>query len=344
MKLSEILKGRLPIYLLFWAVSFYVCLRLFSRTDEIRFVDVIYTFLFHIPFVFAVTFHSSHLMKHFLAKRRFYFYGSALFNLFFATYFLYQLTFDPIAGWLFPDYYLVGVYSLAEIFGFTLIYLLLSSSLEFSRSWFSGIKAKTRVAELESEKSATELNALKAQVNPHFLFNSLNAIYGESLKGSVKTPNMILQLSDMLRYVLDKMEADSVPLKEEVDYLQNYVDMQMNRLNHPEKVQFNLMGELNGYKISPLLLINFIENCFKHADLQNESGFIRITIRVQNGSLKLNTQNTTRDQRDEVEQHSELGIDNARKRLELAYPNAYTLDISEDEQLFEINLNIDLNT
>jgi LytS/YehU family sensor histidine kinase len=153
---------------------------------------------------------------------------------------------------------------------------------------------------------------------------------------------MILQLSDMLRYVLDKMEAESVPLKEEVAYLQNYVDMQKNRLNDPQKVRFNIVGNMNGYAISPLLLINFLENCFKHADLQKDSGFIRMNLSLNDRHLKLTTRNTIRGQIDDVEESSGLGIENARKRLELAYPNAYSLDISEDNQHYEINLNIDL--
>ena len=342
MTFSKLFKGRLPMYLLFWAVSFYVCLEVFSRTDEIRLIDVIYTFLFHVPMVYAVTLHSGHLIKNFLAKGKYWLYGLMLFFLFASTYFLYKFTFEFLSGWIFPDFFLVGVYTGLELGGFVLIYLVLSSSLEFSRTWFSEINARTRVAELESEKTSTELKALRAQVNPHFLFNSLNAIYGESLKGSDKTPKMILQLSDMLRYVLDKMEAESVPLKEEVAYLQNYVDMQKNRLNDPQKVRFNIVGNMNGYAISPLLLINFLENCFKHADLQKDSGFIRMNLSLNDRHLKLTTRNTIRGQIDDVEESSGLGIENARKRLELAYPNAYSLDISEDNQHYEINLNIDL--
>ncbi|MFN1835116.1 sensor histidine kinase [Balneola sp. MJW-20] len=342
MQFSKIFNGRLLMYLIFWAVSFYVCLELFSRNNEIQLIDVIYAFLFHIPMVFAVTVHSLHHIQNFLAKQRFLVYGFMLFFLVIATFFLYEFTFGPLSKWLFPDFYLVGVFSPAEVLGFTLIYLILSSSLEFSRTWFGEIKARTRVAELETEKTLSELKALRAQVNPHFLFNSLNAIYGESLKGSDKTPKLILQLSDMLRYVLDKMDLDKVPLEEEVTYLKNYIDMQKRRLDHPEKVQFNVVGEIAENEISPLLLINFLENCFKHADLQDVNGFITIDLRVNDGSLELSTRNTILKQIDTLDSGTGLGIGNAQKRLELAYPDAYTLNLSDDGTLYELNLRMNL--
>lgn len=344
MKFSKIFNGRLLMYLIFWAVSFYVCLELFSRNNEIQIIDVIYTFLFHIPMFFAVSVHSGHLIKNFLAKRRFVLYGLMLIFLLASTFFLYKFTFSTLSGWIFADFYLVGVYHPAEILGFTLIYLILSSSLEFSRSWFGAIQSRARIAELETEKTETELKALRAQVNPHFLFNSLNAIYSEALKRSEKTPNLILQLSDMLRYVLDKLDVAQVPLEEEFAYLQNYINMQKQRLNHPEKVQFNTIGDLSSYKISPLLLINFIENCFKHAELQSERGFITIDIRLKEGMLHLKTRNTIREQIDEISQYSGLGIGNAKKRLEMVYAGNYELTVSDDGEIYETNLNIKLRS
>lgn len=345
MKISKSVKQKGLSYLVFWAVSFYIGLEVFSFSDDYRTIDVIYTFLFHIPLVYAVSVHSFHLIPNFLAKSKFWVYGLILIiGLYGSTIPLYTLTFDVFAGWLFPDYYLVGVFTRLEFIGIVTLYLILSSSLEFGQSWFSSLKAKSRIIELESQKAASELKVLRAQVNPHFLFNSLNTIYNEALKKSDKAPNMILKLSDLLRYVLDKMEKDLVPLKEELAYLQNYVDMQLVRLNNPEKVTFTVKGESGSMKIAPLLLINFVENAFKHADLHSKDGFVTIQIHLKNRTLELTSKNKIRDRSGEVDKDSNgMGIENARRRLELSYPNKHTLNITNDSQLYSIHLSMELD-
>lgn len=345
MQISKSLKQKGLSYLLFWAVSFYIGLEVFSFRDDYRTIDVIYTFLFHIPLVYAVSLHSFHLIPNFLAKSKFWVYGLILIiGLYGSTIPLYTLTFDVFAGWLFPDYYLVGVFTRLEFIGIVTLYLLLSSSLEFGQSWFSSLKAKSQIIELESQKTASELKVLRAQVNPHFLFNSLNTIYNEALKKSDKAPKMILKLSELLRYVLDKMDEDRVPLKEELTYLQNYVDMQLERLNNPEKINFTVKGEPGSMKIAPLLLINFVENAFKHADLQSKDGLVSIDIRLNKGSLELTSKNKIRDRSREVEKDSNgLGIENARRRLELSYPKKHTLKINNENQQYSIHLHMELD-
>lgn len=345
MQINKSLKQKGLSYLLFWAVSFYIGLEVFSYRDEYQTIDVIYNFLFHIPLVYAVSLHSFHLIPNFLAKSKFWIYGLLLIlGLYGSTIPLYTLTFDVFAGWLFPDYYLVGVFTRLEFVGIVTLYLILSSSLEFAQTWFSSLKAKNRIIELESQKAASELKVLRAQVNPHFLFNSLNTIYNEALKKSDKAPAMILKLSDLLRYVLDKMEEDRVPLAEELSYLQNYVDMQLERLNNPEKVSFTVKGDPGSMKIAPLLLINFVENAFKHADLQSKDGLVTIDINIERGSLELNSKNKIRDRSLEVDRgNNGLGIENARRRLELSYPKKHTLEITNNNQKYSIHLYMELD-
>lgn len=333
---------KLLIYLLFWVVSFYIGLEVFSRTDEFRTIDVIYTFLFLLPFVLAVSIHSFHFIPNYLAKSRFWLYGLSLFALFGFTFSLYQISFLYLSEWFFPEYYLVGVYYPHEILGFLIFFLLISSSLEFARNWFEGLQAKSRVSELETEKVASELKALRAQVNPHFLFNSLNTIYSEALKKSDKAPKLILKLSDMLRYVVDKMEQDLVSLEEEIEYLQNFVELHKERLNDPSKVKFLIPDDFESLKIAPLLLLNFVENAFKHADLTDDKSFISIDLSIQEKQLTLNCSNSF-FQSETKNNSFGSGIENAKRRLELAYPDSHFLNIQANENTYHLELKLELD-
>lgn len=328
------------MYLVFWAVSFYAGLEVFSRTGDIRTIDVIYTFLFHLPMVFIVSIHSFHLFPNYLAKSNFWAYGITLLCLLGTVFPIYNFSFLILADWLFPGYYLVGVYEPIEVIGFGTLYLVLSSSLEFGRSWFESLRTKGKIVELESEKRVSELKALRAQVNPHFLFNSLNTIYSEALKKSDKAPALILKLSDMLRYVVDKMDQEQVSLEEEIEYLTHFVDLHKERLNEPDKVHFSSEGDFSGRQIAPLLLIIFVENCFKHADLTDKEALISIQIKQEAKELILHCKNTVYEGGTKRTKTSGTGLQNAKRRLDLAYDGNYSLDINQQENLYELTLKL----
>lgn len=327
----------------FWAISFYISLEVFSRTGEYRLIDIIYTVLFHVPMVFAVTAHSHILLPKYLAKARFMIYSIWLLALYVGTIGMYFFSFNLLSNWLFPGYYLVGIFSWVEIGGLATIYLILSASLEFGRSWFSNLQTKNKIMELESQKTASELKTLRAQIHPHFLFNSLNTIYSEALKKSEKAPGLILKLSDMLRYVVDKMEADKVSLDKEVEYLKDFVDLHKERLNEPEKVSFHADGEFEDVDIAPLLLITFVENCFKHSDLTEERSFISIELKLAGKELKMRCANTIFKDKAGSKAKPGTGIKNALRRLELVYPDRHKLKISETNDRYELILTLNLN-
>ncbi|WP_428235735.1 sensor histidine kinase [Gracilimonas sp.] len=340
MRFCKLFNKKLLMYLVFWAASFYAGLEVFSRTGDIRTIDVIYTFLFHVPLVIIVSLHAFLLIPNYLAKSRFWLYGLTLIVLLGMAYPAYNFSFLLLSDWLFPGYYLVGVYGFIEVTGFAVLYLILSSTLEFGRSWFEVLRSRNKIAELESEKRVSELKALRAQVNPHFLFNSLNTIYSEALKKSDKAPALILKLSDMLRYVVDKMDQEQVLLEEEIEYLTHFVDLHKERLNEPDKVHFSTEGDFSGRKIAPLLLIIFVENCFKHADLTDEEALISIQIKQEAKGLILHCKNTVYEKGNKEEKTSGTGLQNAKRRLDLAYGGSYSLDINQQENLYELTLKL----
>ena len=270
-------------------------------------------------------------------------YGVSFFFLLIATYFLYLFTFNELSGWLFPDYYFVAIYSSGELIGFTLIYVFAATATDIIRSWFSQQQDIARLAQLEEENKRAELQALRAQVNPHFLFNSLNTIYNEALKKTDKAPQLILKLSNMLRYVVDKMIQDKVLLEDEINYLKNFITLHKQRLNDPEKVRFDLEGNIGSQKIAPLLLINFVENCFKHADLTTDESFILIRLTVNDTDLILHCRNTMYTGSSSIPKNTGSGLQNAQRRLELAYAERHDLDISEQENVYSLKLSMKLD-
>jgi sensor histidine kinase YesM len=323
----------------FWAVSFFVLLRLFTRTGEIRTIDVIYTSLFHFPLLVGVIWNQIAL-RHFLEKglRWAYFFAFLLAVLFIIQ--IYPLTFDLLAGWIFPEYYFITVYEWYEIGGIGLIYVSLNLLLYLAKGWFKQQESVTQLAVLEEEKTSNELRALRAQINPHFLFNSLNTIYGEALKKTDKAPQLILELSDILRYVVENMSTEAVPLSDEIGYLNKFINLQKQRSEHPERIRFKAAEDPGNHSIPPLLLITFVENCFKHGSISEEGEFIHINLSVNENELILSTRNSVSGTDTLPEKGSKTGLTNARRRLELAYPGKHQLDYEQLTDEFQLTLTL----
>lgn len=203
------------------------------------------------------------------------------------------------------------------------------------------IRSQLYIEQIEKEKSANELNFLRAQFNPHFLFNSINSIYGHIDKSNKSAREMLLVFSEMLRYQLYECNVDQIELEREVNYIKNYIALQKSRMDERIKVCFNSTGINGNIKVAPLLLITFIENAFKYVGF-NESGENRVDINVdyRNGDLFFSIFNTKDTFVNRTEKSSGLGIANTRRRLELIYPDKHELQINEGEKYFEIMLTL----
>lgn len=326
---------------LFWGVSFVVLLRLFTRTEEIRTIDIIYTALFHVPLLAGVIWNQIAL-RHFLEKGKKTVYVLAFLIAVILIVQIYPFTFDLLAPLVFPDYYFITVYEWYEIGGIGLIYVSLSLLLYLAKGWFKQQESIAKLAQLKEEKTVSELQALRARINPHFLFNSLNTIYGETLKKSDKAPKLILELSDLLRYVVDHSDESTVPLKRELEYIQKFVHLQKERTNHPERIQLVIETDDENLMLPPLLLITFIENCFKHGSVSEEHDFIHISIKTEGKKLTLQTKNTINEKAFTPDQKSSLGLENARRRLDLSLPNAHSLDYESKGNEFHLALILEL--
>ncbi len=203
------------------------------------------------------------------------------------------------------------------------------------------IRSQLYIEQIEQEKAANELNFLRAQFNPHFLFNSINSIYGHIDKSNKDARGMLLVFSEMLRYQLYECNVEQIELERELNYIQNYIAMQKSRIDERITVSF-CACEINGsMKVAPLLLITFIENAFKYVGF-NECKENRIDIRLsyEDGSLVFSIFNTKDTFINHSEMASGLGIANAKRRLELLYPGKHELIINNQENSYEITLTL----
>jgi two-component system LytT family sensor kinase len=203
----------------------------------------------------------------------------------------------------------------------------------------NSFKQEKKLLAIEKEKSSAELDLLKAQINPHFFFNTLNSLYALTLKGSQQASNVVLRLSGLMHYMLYEATANKVLLADEIKYLENYISIEQMRFAERLELSFQYSGEIEGKLIAPLLLLPFVENAFKHG-IEDNSGWITINLKVAGTRLFLKVENSCTAV--SKQKGKGVGLNNVRRRLELTYPNNYQLAINQTAGTFEAELTIDL--
>jgi len=207
-----------------------------------------------------------------------------------------------------------------------------------------GLKQQVRLQEAEAKQLQTELALLKSQVNPHFFFNTLNNLYSLSLDKSERVPEVILKISDLMRYVLESSNNKKVELTHEINFIQNYLSLERLRLSANNDVKFNIAGKTDGKMIAPMLLIPFIENSFKHGvSASISSNYVLMDLKIEGNELFFSIENNKQENNKTNEQpSSKSGLKNVKRRLELLYPDQHQLDIEEKEKSYKVNLKIKL--
>ena len=339
--------GRLRIlqHLVFWIISFFILVRFFNTSNQVEKIDVIYTLIFHVSLLTGVYINLLVLIPHLLKKKKYLIYALLLIATIAGTSGFNLITFDKWIDYILPGYYFISFYDFPDILKFVVIYISLTTLLKLSKGWFMLMETNQKLMKIEQEKTKTELMALRSQINPHFLFNSLNSIYSLAMKGEKKTPGIILLLSDLMRYMLYETNDELVPLKKEVQYLENYIELQKLRSEQNANISFQIEGKVNDQKIAPLIFLPFVENSFKHGIKGDISGgYVNINFHISDRNVLLvltNNKGTV----DEVEK-SELkgiGLANARRRLELLYPGKHELNIIDSDNEFKVELKLDLS-
>lgn len=205
-------------------------------------------------------------------------------------------------------------------------------------------RLQQRMAETAKEKAEAELNFLKSQINPHFLFNSLNSVYFLIDKNNTEARESLHKFSDMLRYQLYEMKGNKIPVEREINYLKDYVDLQKLRKDDAFSVSFNCSPSVAGFSIEPLLLVPFVENAFKHVSSYAEKeNFIRFNLDRQNGQMIFSAENS-KDKERTNDTYSGIGLNNVKRRLELLYPDRHELTIKDEEKVYTVNLKIKIDS
>jgi two-component system LytT family sensor kinase len=208
---------------------------------------------------------------------------------------------------------------------------------------FDYSKLQQRMAETAKEKAEAELNFLKSQINPHFLFNSLNAVYFLIDKNNTEARNSLHKFSDMLRYQLYELNGARIPIEREVGYLKDYMDLQKLRKDHYYSVEFSSSPLVKGFSIEPLLLVPFVENAFKHISHYTEkNNFVKLDLERSNGHFRFTVINSKEPGRT-TEKHGGIGLVNVKRRLELLYPGKHTLYISDQKDEYRVELSLKLD-
>ncbi len=291
---------------------------------------------------FPVYFNLLYFIPKYLRTKKYWTYtfwviiSSAIFC-FFKVYIKLGILHDPIDEDVWEE--------ISTGFFLPIIYLSVTSFLKFYREWVNFQEVELKLKETENEKLEAELKVLKAQINPHFMFNTLNNIYSLSLDKSNLTPGIVLKLSEILSYTLYECKEDKVLVKDEIAFINNYLELEKIRIGEKADIQFVNTGIYDDLRIAPLLFMPFIENAFKHGINQRPSNpYIKIYLEFS-GDKKMRfsiKNNTNPNFTPEKSNANGIGLENAKKRLNLIYPNSHKLTISDSDDLYKVELELDL--
>ena len=246
-----------------------------------------------------------------------------------------------IDGFTHQERYLYSPRFLVQVILTTLFIVIFIGMLRFAEDWF---ELEARQKEMENEKLTAELRFLKAQVNPHFLFNTLNNLYYLAFTHSPNTTEVIEKLSQMMRYMLYDSNHPQVPLSKEIEYMENYISLEKLRLNNPIPIHFTVEGDTQTARIAPLIFITFLENAFKHGVSNNSpDSWVNISIRICGQECVYEIENSQLPVNGKVvEEKSGIGLGNVQRRLDLTYPKKYELSVDDTPDRYAVRLKLQL--
>jgi two-component system, LytTR family, sensor kinase len=331
-------------HLIFWAVSIvlFAVLLIYTRDFSLSGIDLKTAVNFFITLIFlaiSVYINILWLIPSFLKKRRFFFFiileiGNIV--LFILLNYGISLVIEEAN----PNF----LNEVIAEFILVTLFLIITTLLTFTRDSMALQDAQIRIKEAERQKIEAELRALKSQVNPHFFFNTLNSLYSLSLDKSDKAPEMILKLSDLMRYLIYETRDDLVPINKQLEFLRSYVYLEKLRSPESLELKFDIRGDHLETPADPLLFIAFVENAFKHGmKAANKHAFIRIFFDLTvAGKILFSVENNYEPKLRETGDKEGIGLANTKKRLDLLYPGRHQLAIEDDNDIFRVKLQISI--
>ena len=347
---SKLFTRRTGLHILFWiAVFAFNLLENWYYSDNKRALIELYAT--KLPLQMLVAYWVTYFqLPHYLIRKR---YGRFFVSLFISVYLTCILYvtyrvfyFEPTH----PDYFKAPLSPTYFAYFDFLKFVMYATSFYTPALIMAGIKLiriqyeeQQKRQLLEKEKLQTELSFLKSQLNPHFLFNTLNNLYMLTLKSSPQAPEVVARLSETLDYILYRCQEKFVPLKNEIQLIQNYLGLEKLRHNEHVSINFNFEGEIDSEFIAPLIMLSLVENAFKHG-INRHPGPAVVTIHllVKEEELNFTVYNSKWSDHDQSDKSNGIGLKNIQRQLELIYPNKHNMNINEQENSYFVDLKINL--
>jgi sensor histidine kinase YesM len=315
---------------------------LVDRNEQNFWFSFQYSLLSIVFYVALVYFNLFYLIPNYLTEKRFLLYIGlftssvllitslkiVLLYIFFTGYPDFQHNLLVNQPWIFVSSFFIG--------GSSTVFKIITDWVRHQRT----------LQELETQQMQSELRFLKSQINPHFLFNTLNNLYALTLRKSDKAPDIVLKLSEMMRYMLYDCNEKRVLLSKEVNYMENYLDLERLRQGKNTEITFKVVGNIEDQKIAPLMFIPFLENSFKHGLSHSISpGFVRIQLTADRHWVEFSIENNKPDvimPSHDGRKSGGIGLVNVHRRLDLLYPDHYALDIDDNPNTYRVRMKIEL--
>jgi len=337
-KIYDFVTQRIVYHSVFWVVMFFILLLLDSNNHSfltkfsVESVNVLF-------YGILVYFNLFYLIPNYLTEKKFLKYS-----------FLLTLSVVVITPIKLMVFYLIlsnaETFILGKQFLFFIASFLIVGSSTIGKIITDWVRHLREKKDLQTQTMQSELRFLKSQINPHFLFNTLNNLYALTLKKSDKAPEIVIKLSEMMRYMLYECNERRVPLQKEVNYIQNYLDLERLRQGKNVQINYKVDGKIFDQQIAPLIFIPFLENSFKHGlNTHISHGFVNILLEVEDQHIHFYIENSKSESLP-TQTHKRsggIGLVNVKRRLNIIYPNNYKLEIHDDPNTYGVELDIDLN-
>lgn len=325
-----------------WVLAFAILVFVFSKGHTPITADYIYTFGFLIVTVIPVCINFYVLIPKFLKQERYLIYLAGFILNLLVFSFLAAQNLNSILDTLFPKYFFVSYLSEANVYLTYGIILIATTLFKLTEDWFYYNTNENKLLKLQNQQIQTQLSVLRAQINPHFLFNSLNVIYAMALEKKEDIKTAIVELSDILRYVIYDSDTERVTLKDELELLKNYISFQKYRGHSENTVDLVVETEDENFKIYPMLLLPLIENAYKYGfSSDNTTDNIQIEFIQKASDFKFRIENANGNAQNNLDKnYSGVGLENLRNNLNLVYPDKHNLSIEHTGKTFIVTLNL----
>ncbi|MEM6720552.1 MAG: sensor histidine kinase [Bacteroidota bacterium] len=323
-----------------WFLYYAILVVIFSQGEVPKKVDYVYALSYLFFMLVPIVISTYILLPKLLQRRKYIVFGITFLGICVLFGQLYTWYFDHWIDTIFSDYYFISYQTKIQAITKLIVFLIVSVLLNIFVSWLQYNEQRNRVLQLENQRIQWQLSHLRSQINPHFLFNSLNVIYALAIEKKEEIQEAIVQLSDVLRYIIYDADTEQIALKDEIKLLKNYIAFQKFRTHGLEEVSFETNVVDDSFTIYPMLFLPLLENAYKHGMTSNEAKTaIHITLLQEGTQCTFRIENSAIHSSEmKSENYSGVGLENIKNNLEIVYPNQHQFLIEKMANTFTVTI------